>query len=67
MKNEEVNNQEYFELVNDIKNQIKLSGVKTTILVNTEMILMYHRIGKMILERSIENLEMKLREKEKIN
>ena len=48
-----INNKEYFELLNDIKNQIKTSKIKTTITVNTEMILMYHKIGTMILERNV--------------
>lgn len=62
-----INNKDYFELLNDIKKQIKTSKIKTTISVNTEMILMYHKIGTMILERNvwgskfIENLSKDLR------
>jgi len=52
-KIEIINNQEYFELLNDIKNQIKLSKIKSTIAVNTEMILMYYKVGAMILERNV--------------
>ena len=67
LKEKTKNNQEYFELLNDIKNQIKLSRIKTTITVNTEMILMYYKVGTMILERNvwgskfIENLSKDLR------
>ena len=49
----EVNGKEYFELLTDIKNQIKKSKTKATISVNTEMILLYYKIGTMIVERNV--------------
>lgn len=52
-KIENINDKEYFELLDDIKKQINLSRIKSTIAVNTEMILMYYKIGVMILERNV--------------
>lgn len=46
-------NKEYFYLLDNIKNQINKSRIKASISVNTEMILMYYKIGKMILEKNV--------------
>ena len=50
---ENIDNKDYFELLSDIKKQIQVSRIKATVSVNTEMILMNHRIGTMISERNV--------------
>lgn len=46
-------NKEYFDLLDNVKNQINEFRIKASISVNTEMILMYPKIGTMILEKNV--------------
>jgi len=44
----------YHSLIGDIKNRIRRGQVKAAVAVNTELVLMYHDIGQMILSRQRE-------------
>jgi len=51
--NSMINDKEYFKILNDIKNQIKIAQRNATVKVNTEFILMNYRVGRTIAERNI--------------
>lgn len=46
-----INSSDYITLLNNIKNDIKTSRIKAHLAVNKELVLLYWRIGKQILER----------------
>ena len=48
-----MNNSEYFEILEDIKKQIKAAQYKAVLGMNREQILLYQYIGKVIIEKSI--------------
>ncbi len=43
-----MNNNEYLELVQSIKNEIQYTQYKASLSVNRELILLYYNIGKML-------------------
>lgn len=43
-----MNNEEYFETIESIKNEIKSAQYKATVSVNRELIMLYYNIGKVI-------------------